>query len=76
MHVNGKLLEFLPREHKLRGNRYLLEINAYPELEDLIQVNTLALSNLAQEDQTIGIRGSFTSHRGQLLVRLEGLLKE
>ena len=70
MHVNGTLIKFLGGGHKLTGNRYLLEINAYPELEDLIQVNTLALSSLAHEDQTIGIQGSLTSHRGQLLVRL------
>lgn len=70
MHVNAKSFKLLPRGHKLTGNRYLLEIDAYPELEDLIQVNTLALSTLLQEDQTISIQGSLISHRGQLLVRL------
>ena len=70
MHVNGKLIKFLGGGHKLTGNRYLLEINAYPELEDLIQVNTCALGSLDHEDQTIGIRGSLTSHKGQLFVRL------
>jgi tetratricopeptide (TPR) repeat protein len=47
-----------------------LEINAYSELEDLIEVNTMALSTLPQKDQTIGLQGSLTSHRGQLLIRL------
>ena len=69
MHVNGKFKIPL-RGHRLTGNRYLLEINAYPELQDLIEVNTLAFSTLAQGDQTIGIRESLTSYRGQLLVRL------
>ncbi len=54
----------------LINGRYLLEINAYTELEDLIDVNTMALSTLPQEDQTAGVQGSLTSHTGQLLVRL------
>ncbi|KAG8161020.1 hypothetical protein KVR01_009284 [Diaporthe batatas] len=54
----------------LTGSRYLLEINAYSELEDLIQVNTTALGTLSEVDRTINLQGSLTSHRGQLLVRL------
>ncbi|KAF2259245.1 NB-ARC and TPR domain protein [Lojkania enalia] len=50
--------------------RYLLEMNSYEELEDLIEVNTLALDTLPQEQQTVGLQGSLTSHRGQLLIRL------
>lgn len=51
-------------------DRYLLEINAYTELDDLIQVNRIVLSSLPKEEQTIGLQGSLTSHTGQLLVRL------
>ena len=54
----------------LKDNRYLLEINAYSELDDLIQVNRIALSSLPKEEQTIGLQGSLTSHTGQLLVRI------
>ncbi|KAM0335642.1 hypothetical protein ACHAQA_000691 [Verticillium albo-atrum] len=50
--------------------RYLLEINSYTDLEALIEVNFAALATLPVEDQTIGLQGSLTSHRGQLLVRL------
>lgn len=52
------------------NDRYLLEINSYTELEDLIQINTMALNTLPKEQQTIGLQGSLTSHAGQLLVRL------
>ena len=51
-------------------DRYLLEVNAYSELHDLIQVNRTALSTLPKEEQTIGLQGSLTSHIGQLLVRI------
>ena len=51
-------------------DRYLLEINAYSELDDLIQVNRAALSSLPKEEQAIGLQGSLTSHTGQLLVRI------
>jgi hypothetical protein len=54
----------------LINDRYLLEINTYTELEDLIQVNTMALGTLPQEEQIIGLQGSLTSHTGQLLIRL------
>ncbi|KAI1737183.1 hypothetical protein F4680DRAFT_460693 [Xylaria scruposa] len=50
--------------------RYLLEINAYTDLEDLIEINTMALETLNLENRTIALQGSLTSHRGQLLVRL------
>lgn len=50
--------------------RYLIEINAYSELEDLINVNTMALETLSVEDRTVNLQGSLTSHKGQLLVRL------
>lgn len=50
--------------------RYLLEINSLDDLEDLIKVNTLALSSMPKEEQTIGLRGSLTSHRGQLNLRI------
>lgn len=49
---------------------YLLELNSYEELEDLADVNTLALSTLPKEQQTVALQGSLTSHKGQLLVRL------
>ncbi len=49
---------------------YLIEINAFSELDDLININTLALETLSTEDQTINLQGSLTSHKGQLLVRL------
>ena len=51
-------------------DRYLLEINSYTELEDLIQINSMALNTLPKEEQTIGLQGSLTSHTGQLYVRL------
>ncbi|KAI0099689.1 Tetratricopeptide-like helical [Nemania sp. FL0031] len=50
--------------------RYLLEINAYSDLEDLIEVNTMALNTLSPESQTIALQGSLTSHKGQLFIRL------
>jgi hypothetical protein len=52
----------------LTNDSYLLEINAYTELQDLIEVNTVALSTLPKEDQSIALQGSLTSHTGQLLV--------
>ncbi|TVY82554.1 hypothetical protein LSUE1_G002863 [Lachnellula suecica] len=55
---------------KLIYYRYLLEINAYSELEDLIEVNNMAISTLPQGAPTIGLQGSLTSHTGQLLIRL------
>jgi hypothetical protein len=50
--------------------RYLLELNSYDELADLAEVHTVALSTLAEEEQTIALQGSLTSHKGQLLIRL------
>jgi tetratricopeptide (TPR) repeat protein len=70
MHVNGKRAPHMMQVRPLMSRRYLLEINAYTELKDLIEVNTMALSTLPQEDQTIGLQGSLTSHHGQLLIRL------
>lgn len=55
---------------KLICFRYLLEINALTELNNLIQINTLVFNSLPKAEQTIGLQGSLTSHRGQLLVRL------
>jgi hypothetical protein len=52
------------------NHRYLLEINAYTELEDLIQVNNMAMSTLPSGISTIGLQGSLTSHTGQLLIRV------
>lgn len=54
----------------LRYSSYLLELNSYEELADLIEINTVALSTLSEQQQTIGLQGSLTSHRGQLLIRL------
>ncbi|KAK1771978.1 hypothetical protein QBC33DRAFT_616154 [Phialemonium atrogriseum] len=60
--------------------RYLLELNSYEELADLIEINTMALSTLPEQQQTIGLQGSLTSHRGpvahpprfgEMLVRVE-----
>lgn len=50
--------------------RYLLELNSYEELADLAEVNTVALSTLVEDQQTITLQGSLTSHKGQLLIRL------
>lgn len=70
MRANGKFIPLTLVVNNLTGSRYLLEINAYSELEDLIQVNTTALGTLPEADQTINLQGSLTSHKGQLLVRL------
>lgn len=48
-------------------DRYLLEISDYEELQDLIEVNTIALKTLPEEEQAVGLWGSLTSHKGQLL---------
>ncbi|KAH6626633.1 Tetratricopeptide-like helical [Chaetomium sp. MPI-SDFR-AT-0129] len=50
--------------------RYLLELSSYEELESLVDANTIALSTLPEEQQTTGLQGSLTSHKGQLLVRI------
>ncbi|OTA87935.1 hypothetical protein M434DRAFT_130703 [Hypoxylon sp. CO27-5] len=50
--------------------RYLLELNSYDELADLIDVNTMALNTLPKEKRSVSLQGSLTSHKGQLLVRL------
>lgn len=50
--------------------RYLLELSSYEELESLADANTIALSTLQEEQQTIGLQGSLTSHKGQLLIRI------
>ncbi|KAI0817305.1 Tetratricopeptide-like helical [Xylaria sp. FL0064] len=50
--------------------RYLLELNSYDELADLLEVNRLAINTLPKMEQTVGLQGSLTSHQGQLLVRL------
>ena len=47
-----------------------MELNSYEELESLADANTIALSTLPEEQQTIGIQGSLTSHKGQLLMRV------
>ena len=52
------------------NDRYLLETSAYTDLEDLIEINTIALKTLPEKDQTIGLQGSLTSHTGQMLCRL------
>ncbi len=52
-----------------------MELNSFEVLSDLTEVNTIALSTLPEEAQTIGLQGSLTSHKGQLLVRL-GKAKE
>ncbi|KAI1418796.1 NB-ARC and TPR domain protein [Xylaria sp. FL1777] len=50
--------------------RYLLELNSYDELADLLEVNRLAMNTLPKLEQTVGLQGSLTSHQGQLLVHL------
>lgn len=50
--------------------RYLLEINAYDELQDLIEVNTIVLESLPEDQRSVGLQGSLTSHKGQVLCRL------
>lgn len=47
-----------------------METNSHEDLEDLIQINSEALSTLPEREQTIALQGSLTSHRGQLLMRL------
>ncbi len=47
-----------------------MELYSHEELADLIEVNTLALNSLPQEEQAVGLWGSLTSHKGQLLVFL------
>lgn len=54
----------------LTRDRYLLEINSYEELQDLIEVNTMALDSLPEEQRLVGLQGSLTSHRGQVLCQL------
>jgi hypothetical protein len=53
----------------MRRGRYLIELNSYDELEDLLDVNALAFDTLPEEEQTVGLQGPLTSHRGQMLVR-------
>ena len=55
----------------LTNGSYLLEINAYTELQGVIEVNTIALSTLPREDQSIALQGSLNSHPGQLLVIID-----
>ncbi|KAI1352908.1 Tetratricopeptide-like helical [Xylaria sp. FL0043] len=50
--------------------RYLLELNSYDELADLLEVNRSAINTLPKMEQTVGLQGSLMSHQGQLLVRL------
>ncbi|KAI1131412.1 hypothetical protein F5Y10DRAFT_286779 [Nemania abortiva] len=47
--------------------RYLLELHSYSELEDLIEVNMMAMETLPKEEAD-GLRASLTSHKGQSLV--------
>ena len=70
MHAKGKNGSSIPQFSFLTYIRYLLEINAYEDLEDLIEVNRMALEALPPEEQIIGLQGSLTSHTGQMLVRL------
>jgi tetratricopeptide (TPR) repeat protein len=51
-------------------HRYLLEIDSLDELEQLLEVNSLALLTLPIEQQVVALQGSLTSHRGQLLCQL------
>ena len=52
-----------------------MELCSYEELDSLADANTIALSTLSEEQQAIGIQGSLTSHKGQLLMRI-GRAKE
>lgn len=70
MRVNGKSSQLHYQVFILTECSYLLEINSYAELEDLIEVNTMVLDTLSSENRTIALQGSLTSHRGQLLIRL------
>ncbi|KAL8926612.1 MAG: hypothetical protein Q9172_001711 [Xanthocarpia lactea] len=47
--------------------RYLLETNEYNDLEDLINVNTLAFGTLPHHEQTIYLEAPLASYKGQLL---------
>lgn len=50
--------------------RYLLEINLYKELEDLLEVDQMALDTVPIEEQTNDMPSSITSYKGQLYVRI------
>lgn len=49
--------------------RYLLETNLYKELEDLLEVDEMALKTVPIEEQTNDMPSSITSYKGQLYVR-------
>ncbi|KAF4551560.1 Hypothetical protein D9617_13g100610 [Elsinoe fawcettii] len=49
--------------------RYLIEVNSYDELQDLVSTNLKAIETLPESEQTVALRGSLTSHQGQLLCR-------
>jgi uncharacterized protein HemY len=47
----------------------LLEVNLYKELEDLLEVDQIALDTVPIEEQTNDMPSSITSYKGQLYVR-------
>ncbi|KAF2009002.1 hypothetical protein BU24DRAFT_468404 [Aaosphaeria arxii CBS 175.79] len=50
--------------------RQVDNLHSVDDLEDLIAVNSMALDTLPPEQQSIGLQGSLTSHRGQLNLRI------
>ena len=54
----------------LSRSRYLLEHNSDEQLLDLIEANEMAFASLPSNQQAVGLHGSLTSHKGQLLCRL------
>lgn len=46
-----------------------MEINAYTDLDDLVDVNSMALKTLPEQEDTVDLHGSLTSHKGQVLSR-------
>ena len=70
MHANGKSLYSWEKIPILMFCSYLLEIKAFLDLEELIEVNRMAVDTLPPDSRVINLRGSLTSHLGQLLLQV------
>ena len=57
-------------KQKLTCIRYLLEINAYNELQDLIKANEAALSNLPDTPKQLYMESELTSYKGQMFMKM------
>jgi tetratricopeptide (TPR) repeat protein len=51
---------------------YLLEVNAFDNALDLIEVNTLAIATMPKQSHTVevNLKGVLASHKGQILARI------